>query len=385
MSREKTQNYETNPIVREIAMARVIRKPAAFVEAGLVAPAREAALARVAERFAVAITPEMAALIDPADPADPIARQFVPDARELAIAPEEDADPIGDHRFAPLKGIVHRYPDRVLLKPMHVCPVYCRFCFRREDVGPGSESLTQAELEAALDYIRAREAIWEVIVTGGDPFLLSPRRLKAIVKALEAIPHVAVIRFHTRVPIVMPRRVDAALIAALASEKAVYVVIHANHSRELTPAAKAAAKRLGAAGISLLSQSVLLRGVNDDEATLTALLRGLVAMRVKPYYLHHADLAHGTAHLRTGLAEGRALMRRLRGRVSGLCQPAYVLDLPGGYGKVPVGSSYVEAGAGEEEWLIEDPAGRRHVYPPGRKARDRNRGSAQKSKAGSRQ
>ncbi len=341
-----------------------------LVEAGLVPSSREAALARVAERFAVAITPEMAALIDPADPADPIALQFLPDAQELAIAPEENADPIGDHAHSPVKGIVHRYRDRVLLKPQHVCPVYCRFCFRREDVGPGSESLSEDELEAAFAYIRAHDEIWEVILSGGDPFLLSPRRLKAIVAALEAIPHVAVIRFHTRVPIVMPRRVDAALTAALTSEKAVYVVIHANHPRELTPAAKEAAKRLSQAGIPLLSQSVLLKGVNDDAAILEALFRGLVAMRVKPYYLHQADLAHGTAHLRTGLGAGRALMRRLRGRVSGLCQPDYVLDLPGGHGKVPVGPCYAEAGAAPGEWVVEDPEGQGHAYPPRSGGRD---------------
>jgi len=340
------------------------RRAAALVATGLVAPEREAEIARVAERFAVAITPDMAALIDPADSRDPIARQFVPDARELATAPEERADPIGDHAHSPVKGIVHRYPDRVLLKPHHVCPVYCRFCFRREDVGPGSESLSEAELAAALDYIRGDKAIWEVIVTGGDPFLMSPRRLGALIAALEAIPHVAVIRFHTRVPVVAPEGVSAALVRALQSDKAVYVVLHANHPRELTPAMAAAVKRLTRAGIPLLSQSVLLKGVNDDAATLEALLRGLVAMRVKPYYLHHGDLARGTAHLRTGLGAGRALMKRLRGRVSGLCQPSYVLDLPGGHGKVPVGPCYVESGAGSEDWLIEDPQGRRHAYPP---------------------
>src|SRR5579862_7730757 len=167
-------------------MAGAIRRPSDLVGAGLIAPKREAEIAAVAARYAVAVTPEMAALIDAADPADPIARQFIPDARELEIAPEENADPIGDHRFAPLKGIVHRYPDRVLLKPSHVCPVYCRFCFRREDVGPGSETLSAAELDAAFSYIAAHREVWEVIVTGGDPFLLSPRRLKAIVRTLEA-------------------------------------------------------------------------------------------------------------------------------------------------------------------------------------------------------
>lgn len=340
------------------------RRVTELIAAGLVEPARADELAAVAERFSVAITPDMAALIDPADPDDPIARQFLPDRRELAIAPEENSDPIGDHRFSPVKGIVHRYADRVLLKPSHLCPVYCRFCFRREDVGPGSETLSAAELDSALDYIRAHREIWEVIVTGGDPFFLSARRIKEIVRALEAIPHVAVIRFHTRIPVVEPSRVTRALVAALAAEKALYVVLHANHPRELTADAGTAIKKLSRAGIPLLSQSVLLKGVNDDAATLEALLRALVALRVKPYYLHHGDLAHGTAHLRTGLGEGQALMRRLRGRVSGLCQPAYVLDLPGGYGKVPVGPAYAQKATAAEAWEVEDPDGRSHIYPP---------------------
>jgi lysine 2,3-aminomutase len=321
-------------------------------------------LAAVARRYAVAITPAMAELIE-GDPAtDPIGRQFVPQAAELDRAGDDLSDPIGDHRFAPVKGIVHRYPDRVLLKPSLVCPVYCRFCFRREEVGPQGGVLNEAELAAALDYVRARPAIWEVVITGGDPFALAPRRLRTIVQALDAIAHIGVIRFHTRVPMVAPERVDAALVAALAAATAVYVVVHANHPRELTAAARGACARLLGAGIPLLSQSVLLKGVNDDAATLEALFRGLVAMRVKPYYLHHLDRAPGTSHFRTGLAAGQALMRALRGRVSGLCQPTYVLDLPGGHGKVPVGPCYARPGAAPETWSIDDPRGVTHAYPP---------------------
>jgi lysine 2,3-aminomutase len=344
--------------------SRTLRGAAELVAAGLVAPERAAEIAAVAERFAVAVTADMVALIDPAAPDDPIARQFVPQGGELESAAEERQDPIGDRLLSPVKGIVHRYPDRVLLKPSHACPVYCRFCFRREQVGPAGETLDGAELEAALDYIRARPEIWEVIVTGGDPFLLSPRRLRAIVGALDAMPQLGVIRFHTRVPIVAPRRVTAALVAALAAEKAVYVAIHANHPRELTPAAQTACRRLSRAGIPLLGQSVLLRGVNDDAAILEALFRGLAALRVKPYYLHHPDLARGTAAFRPTLAEGRALMHALRGRVSGLCQPTYVLDLPGGHGKVPVAESYATPGEQAGEWEVEDPSGRKHRYPP---------------------
>jgi lysine 2,3-aminomutase len=342
---------------------KTLRRASDLVAAGLIPPHRLAEIERVAARYAIAITPEVAALIDPADSADPIAAQFIPSGGELTTTPEERADPIGDDAHAPLKGIVHRYPDRVLLKPVHVCPVYCRFCFRREMVGPGGAALTPAELAAALDYIRERPAIWEVILSGGDPLMLAPRRLAALVAALDAIPHLGVIRIHTRLPIVAPGSVTPRLVAALAAEKAVFVVLHANHPRELTPAVGAACRRMTRAGIPLLSQTVLLRGVNDDPAVLTALMRGLVAQRVKPYYLHHGDLAHGTSRFRTGIAEGQAVLRAMRGDASGLCQPSYVLDLPGGNGKVPVGPNYLTRSA-DGRTLVEDYRGHRHVYPP---------------------
>jgi lysine 2,3-aminomutase len=301
--------------------------------------------------------------IDPDDPADPIARQFVPSEGELAIAPEEREDPIGDADFTPRKGITHRYPDRVLLKPTHACPVYCRFCFRREAVGPGGAALSPAELDAALDYVAKHERIWEVILSGGDPLILSPRRLAAIVGRLDAIPHVGVIRVHTRVPAVEPERVTPGLVAALRARKAVWVVLHANHVRELDANTREAVARLVDAGIPMLAQTVLLAGVNDEPAELEALLRALVSLRIKPYYLHHADLAPGTGHFRTSIAAGQALVRGLRGRVSGLCQPSYVLDIPGGAGKVPIGPSYLRESPGGDATVVEDWQGKLHRYP----------------------
>jgi lysine 2,3-aminomutase len=335
-----------------------------LAERGLVSPERLDELRRVTENFAVALTDDVAALIDPADANDPIAVQFVPRVAELETLPEESIDPIGDERWSPAPGIVHRYPDRVLLKPILVCPVYCRFCFRREQVGRDNALLSPEALAGALDYIRQRPEIWEVIVTGGDPFLLSPRRIAAIVQALDAIPHVAVIRFHTRVPVADPRRVRPALVAALAAETAVYVVIHANHPRELTGPVRQSVGRLVRTGIPVLSQSVLLRGVNDDPAILEALFRDLVAMRVKPYYLHHPDLARGTGHFRVGIDQGQRLVGALRGRVSGLCQPAYVLDIPGGYGKVPIAANAARPASQPGRWTVTDSDGTAHLYPP---------------------
>lgn len=344
-------------------VSAVLRSPEALARAGLIEPERVPALQVVAARYAVAVTPAMAELIDHAPISsgyDPIARQFIPDPAELEVAPGEQADPIGDEAHSPVEGIVHRYPDRVLLKANHACAVYCRFCFRREMVGPeGLRPLSPAALDAAFAYVAARPQIWEVIVTGGDPFILSPRRIADLMARVAAIPHVKVVRFHTRVPAVDPEKITDDLVAALkAPGKAVYVALHANHADELTPAARSACARIVDAGIPMVSQTVLLRGVNDEPQALEALMRAFVETRIKPYYLHHGDLAPGTGHLRVPMEEGRELMRTLRGRLSGLAQPTFVLDIPGGHGKVPVGPDYVGDG------VVEDPNGALHAYPP---------------------
>jgi len=356
-------------------LARTLREPKELVDHGLARQADLAQLEKVAARYAIAVTPELAELIDPADPADPIARQFIPSADELVAQPGERADPIGDDAHSPVPGIVHRYPDRVLFKLVHVCAVYCRFCFRREMVGPGKESaLSDKAYAGAIDYIRAHREIWEVILTGGDPLMLSPRRLSEIMADLAAIDHVKIIRLHTRVPVADPARITAEMVGALKPAGATaWIALHANHARELTENARAAVARLVDAGIPMVSQSVLLKGVNDNPAALEALMRSFVECRIKPYYLHHGDLAPGTAHLRTTIAHGQELMRALRGRVSGLCQPDYVLDIPGGAGKSPVGPGYLSpqeslAGRGEvgkeTRYRVVDYCGEVHIYPP---------------------
>ena len=331
----------------------MIRTAAQLVAAGLADPSAREALEAVGHRYAVALTPEIQALIDTPD--DPIGRQFIPHPAELDTAPHELTDPIGDEAHSPLPGLVHRYPDRVLLKPLLICPVYCRFCFRREHVGPGGGILPEPALEAALDYIRTRPAIREVILTGGDPLMLSTRRLSALLEALSAIPHVELLRIHSRVPVVDPERVTPALAAALATETPCWLVVHANHEREFSPAARAALRRLGSEGVPLLGQSVLLRGVNDSAAALEALFRAMLRARVKPYYLHQLDPAPGTARFHVPIEEGRSLLAALRGRVTGLAWPTYVLDIAGGHGKVPIGPDYLDDGA------VRDPWGNRHA------------------------
>jgi lysine 2,3-aminomutase len=346
-----------------------LRTPVELAEAGLIEREQAAKLEPVAARYAVAITPAITNLIDLSDPHDPIARQFVPDAAERHVRPEENSDPIGDERHSPLPGIVHRYADRVLLKLTHICPVYCRFCFRREMVGPGRKNgLDQAALEAALGYIADHPKIWEVILTGGDPLVLSPRRLKRVVSRLAEIEHVKILRWHTRVPVVAPERITPEMVRVLRNARQTsYVVLHANHPRELTEEARGACARLVDAGIPMLSQSVLLRGVNDDAETLEALMRSLVEVRVKPYYLHHADIAPGTAHHRTTIADGQALARTLHARASGLCQPHYVLDIPGGFAKARLAENDVvlaDRSDGCSEARLRDAQGTWHEYPP---------------------
>jgi lysine 2,3-aminomutase len=334
-----------------------LRDADALLAAGLIAPEEHDDAAAVGRRYAIAVPPALAALITHQD--DPIGRQFIPHPDELLAAPHERADPIGDEAFSPLKGIVHRYPDRALLKPLLACPVYCRFCFRREHVGPSGGLLSDAELDAAYAWLAARPAITEVILTGGDPLMLSPRRLGAIIAALSAIPHIETLRVHTRVPVAEPSLVTPALVDALTTERGMWVVLHSNHARELTQAARAALRRVQAATIPVLGQSVLLAGVNDSVDALEALFRAMLGARVKPYYLHQLDPAPGTARFHVPIEEGQRLLAALRGRITGLALPTYVIDIPGGHGKVPIGPSYLDP-----DGTVRDPWGGRHRLAP---------------------
>ncbi len=343
---------------------RTLRTADDLVTAELVSRDAAGALSAVAERYATAIPPAILELIHTAASRVAITRQFVPAVEELFTTPDELTDPIGDQIHSPVKGIVHRYPDRALLMPTLVCPVYCRFCFRREIVGPDGGALNAAQLAEALNYIQRTPEIWEVILTGGDPLILSTRRISEILTALDEITHVKIVRVHTRVPIATPQRIDADLVAAMASiSKPVYAVLHCNHADELTADVANACARFVNSGIPLLSQTVLLRNVNDSIDALEALMRALVALRIKPYYLHQLDFAPGTSHFRVPLEEGQALVKELRGRLSGLAQPTYMLDIPGGAGKVPLTPTHTSKS--DVGFIsVESPDGQIHPYPP---------------------
>lgn len=326
-----------------------------LVAAGLAEAAEAPVLEQVAREFRVLVPPALQGALG----AEGVARQILPDARELVVRPGELHDPIGDRAHEPVPGLTHRYPDRAILHLTQTCAVYCRFCFRRETVGD-SGTLPDAALEAVFAHLAATPAIREVILTGGDPMVLSPRRLGGVIARLAGLGTLDAIRIHTRVPVVAPERVTPAMVRALKAEVPVWLVVHTNHPQELTDAARAALGRLADAGVPLLSQTVLLRGVNDRPEVLEDLFRSLYRLRVKPYYLHHCDLARGAGHFRTTIAEGRAIMAALRGRLSGAALPTYVLDIPGGHGKVPIGPGYLEPeGPG---WTVTDPQGQRHRY-----------------------
>ena len=331
-----------------------LRTPGALIDAHLIPETERDAISRVAARYAIAVPPAFARLIEHAG--DPIGRQVLPHPDELETAPHELGDPVGDVSHSPLPGVVHRYADRVLIKPLLVCPLYCRFCFRREQVGPDGGLLSQAELEAAVAYVRARPAVREVILTGGDPLLLSPRRLAWLLGALSGIGHVELLRIHTRVPVADPSLVTPALADALACETPVWLVLHANHAREFSAEAAGAIRLIQGQAVPVLGQTVLLRGVNDSEAALEDLFRAMLRNRIKPYYLHHLDAAPGTARFHVPIAEGQALLAGLRGRVTGLAWPTYVLDIEGGHGKVPIGPVYLDGAGG-----VRDPRGAVHA------------------------
>lgn len=339
---------------------RTLRSVKDLQAAGLVSDALAPQLAGVEAAYAIALPESLARVINRSDLLDPVRRQYVPSPEEMEIKAGESDDPIGDVRHSPVPGLVHRYPDRVLIKAASTCPVYCRFCFRREMVGPEKgEALTKSALDAVIAYIAAHREIFEVILTGGDPMMLSAARAREITARLEKIDHVKVIRWHTRMPVTRPDRITPEYAEAVSSRtKAVFVSVHANHANEFTEEAVAACRLLAGQGIALVSQSVLLRGVNDTLEDLSDLMRAFLAAGIKPYYLHQLDAAPGTSHFRVPVEEGQRLVRAVRDTLSGLAIPHYVFDIAGGVSKASLALSDVERR--DDRWVVRGRDGNLH-------------------------
>jgi lysine 2,3-aminomutase len=292
-------------------------------------------------RFRMDITPFFASLMDPGDPNCPIRRQVVPTAREMAYSADEMDDSLNEEAQSPVRGLVHRYPDRVLMLVTTQCASYCRYCTRSRMVGESHQQFTTADYEAQLDYIARTPSVRDVLVSGGDPLILAPALLERLLRRLRAIPHVEVIRLGTRVPVFLPQRIDDELVSMLRHFHPLWMNVHINHPKELSPEVAGALTRLADAGIPLGSQTVLLAGVNDCPNIIKALVRALVRLRVRPYYLYQCDLVHGAGHFRTSVAKGIEIIESLRGHTSGFAVPTFVIDAPGGGGKVPIMPQYL--------------------------------------------
>ncbi|QNK42455.1 KamA family radical SAM protein [Caproicibacter fermentans] len=322
----------------------------------------QAEIEQCLRRFRMAITPYYASLIDPNQPDSPIRKQAVPSIRELQVDPCDQTDPLCEDRYSPENGLVHRYPDRVLFLLTHQCSMYCRHCTRRRMVGCEDFSLGADDLDKAFGYIERHQEVRDVLLSGGDPFVLSDEWLEKVIQRLRSIPHVEIIRIGTRTPVVLPMRITDHLLSMLKKYQPIWINTHFNHPDEITPDSARACEKIVDAGIPLGNQSVLLRGVNDRRDTLIRLFTGLVQIRVRPYYLYQCDLSSGIGHFRTPVAEGIEIMKQIRGNISGFAVPEFVIDLPGGGGKTPVSMDYI-LHMDNRETVMENFEGKQYRYP----------------------
>jgi len=324
-------------------------------------PEEEAGIDGLKGKFTMAISPYFASLMDPQDPDCPIRRQCVPRKEELLTADEEMIDPCGEEKNSPVHGLVHRYPDRVLFLVNEMCATYCRYCTRSRMVGDGKRTLSHATYEAAFDYIRANPQIRDVLLSGGDPFILNDNLLEYLIRNIRAIKHVEFIRIGTRVPVTMPQRVTPRLVGMLKQYSPIWISLHFNHVKELAGPVRAACDLLADGGFPLGSQTVLLKGVNDDPKTMKDLMHGLLKARVRPYYIYQCDPVVGSTHFRAPVLDGIKIIEQLRGFTSGYAVPTYVIDAPGGGGKIPVGPDYVIS-RGEGKYVLRNYEGQTFEY-----------------------
>jgi len=295
------------------------------------------------EKLTMSIPPYFASLMDANNPKCPIRLQCVPQEYELHTAPEEMSDPCGEDSHSPVHGLVHRYPDRVLFLVNEMCAMYCRYCTRSRMVGDGERTLSLKTYEAAFDYIRKTKTIRDVLISGGDPLTLSDKVLEHIISTLKSIPHVEFVRIGTRIPVTLPQRITTELVTMLKKYSPIWMSIHFNHPREITKRVKFACDLIADSGIPMGSQTVLLRGINDNAETMKKLMHELLKIRVRPYYIYQCDPIKGSKHFRTSVQTGINIMEKLRGHTTGYAVPTFVIDAPGGGGKVPIGPTYLLA------------------------------------------
>jgi len=325
-------------------------------------PEERAGTILAGKKLALGITPHFFNLIDKDDPDCPIRRQVVPRIEESVTNPDELTDPCGEDSHMPVPGLVHRYPDRVLLLVTDRCASYCRYCTRSRVVSGAGEQELSVDLEGAFAYLEKHPEVRDVLLSGGDPLLLSDAKLDSILTRLKKIPSIEFVRIGSRIPIFLPQRITPELVTMLRKHHPFFLSIHSNHPKELTAEVKSALERLADAGIPLGNQSVLLRGVNDQVETLKELYHKLLLCRVRPYYLYQCDLITGSAHLRTTIREGQEIMEQLRGHTTGYAVPTYVVDGPGGGGKIPIGPSYI-VGMADDRVILKNYRGDVYEYP----------------------
>ena len=324
-------------------------------------PEEEKGVKKASGRLSLAITPYWASLIDPENPDCPLRRQAVPVSAESAVSPHEMVDPCAEDRDSPAPHLVHRYPDRVLLLATDHCALYCRHCTRRRLVGEHTEGDSVSRFDAAIEYIKSNRKIRDVLISGGDPFILEDEEIESLIQKLRSISHIEFLRIGTRVPVTLPQRISGNLVAILKKYSPIWISIHFNHPREITRRCRIACEMLADAGIPLGSQTVLLKGINDRPFIMRRLMQELLQIRVRPYYIYQCDPVKGTQHFRTPVAVGINIIEKLRGHTSGYAVPTYVIDGPGGGGKIPVGPNYILSQA-KGKYVLRNYKGKIYTY-----------------------
>jgi len=327
----------------------------------MLTPQEEKGIEGCGDKLTMSIPPYFASLIDPDDPNCPIRLQCIPQGHELSTAPEEMVDPCAEDKHSPVHGLVHRYPDRVLFLVNEMCSMYCRYCTRSRMVGDGERTLNIQTYDKALEYIRTHKEVRDVLISGGDPLMLSDRVLEYVIRSVKEIPHVEFVRIGTRVPVTLPQRVTTDLIAMLKKYNPLWMSIHFNHPKEITKRVKFACDLIADAGIPMGSQTVLLKGVNDTPEVMKQLMHDLLKIRVRPYYIYQCDPIQGSKHFRTPVSVGINIMEQLRGHTTGYAVPTFVIDGPGGGGKIPISPDYVVSRE-KDHYVLRNYAGGHFIY-----------------------